>query len=152
MSCLSGVSRSTSLRHMIRELPGSMSWACFPNARCGFRQSRANLAHVYGSRLSPPWVGLVAALMLLLVGCSRQSTRPDSSKADSPSGATRAGRTLRLKATTEAVRSSAILAPLLSGEQIGNLTIIKLIPSGALVKPGDLLHRKSTRLNSSHRH
>ena len=124
---------------MMRKLPGSKSWACLPNAQCAFRQRRANLAHGYSSRLSPPWVGLVAALMLLLVGCSRQGTGPDSSKADSPSGATRAGRTLRLKATTEAVRSSAILAPLLSGEQIGNLTIIRLIPSGALVKPGDLL-------------
>ena len=46
---------------------------------------------------------------------------------------------LRLKGTTEAVEARAILAPLLAGQQIGTLTIIRLAPAGAKVKRGDLL-------------
>ena len=46
---------------------------------------------------------------------------------------------LRLKGTTAAVRSRAILAPLLSGQQVGTLTITKLTPGGRRVKRGDLL-------------
>jgi len=46
---------------------------------------------------------------------------------------------LRLKGTTEAVQSRAILAPLLAGQQIGTLTIIHLIPGGTKVKQGDFL-------------
>lgn len=47
--------------------------------------------------------------------------------------------TLRVKGTTEAVRSRAILAPLLEGQQIPTLTIIRLTLSGTWVKRGDLL-------------
>jgi len=47
--------------------------------------------------------------------------------------------TLRLTGKTEAVQSRAILAPLVAGQQVGTLTIIKLIPSGSRVKRGDLL-------------
>lgn len=46
---------------------------------------------------------------------------------------------LRLKGTTEAVQSRAILAPLLEGQQIPTLTIIRLLPAGSRVKRGDLL-------------
>lgn len=46
---------------------------------------------------------------------------------------------LRLKGTTAAVQSRAILAPLLSGQQVGTLTITKLMPGGRRVKRGDLL-------------
>lgn len=46
---------------------------------------------------------------------------------------------LRLKGTTEAVESRAILAPLLEGQQIPTLTIVRLIPAGTWVKRGDLL-------------
>jgi HlyD family secretion protein len=49
------------------------------------------------------------------------------------------GQILRLKGTTEAVQSRAILAPLLSGQQIGALTIIHLVPGGTKVKRGDFL-------------
>ena len=47
--------------------------------------------------------------------------------------------TLRLTGKTEAVQSRAILAPVLSGQQVGTLTIVKLIPSGSRVKQGDIL-------------
>ena len=46
---------------------------------------------------------------------------------------------LRLKGTTEAIQSRAILAPVLSGQEVGTLTITKLLPAGSKVKHGDLL-------------
>jgi multidrug efflux pump subunit AcrA (membrane-fusion protein) len=46
---------------------------------------------------------------------------------------------LRLKGTTEAVQTRAILAPMLEGQQVSALTIIRLAPAGARVKQGDLL-------------
>jgi len=46
---------------------------------------------------------------------------------------------LRLMGTTEAVQSRAILAPLLAGQQLPTLTVIRLAPAGARVKPGDVL-------------
>jgi HlyD family secretion protein len=49
------------------------------------------------------------------------------------------GQILRLKGTTEAVESRAILAPLLAGQQVGTLTIIRLAPGGTKIKKGDLL-------------
>ncbi len=39
----------------------------------------------------------------------------------------------------EAVRSRSILAPVLAGQQVGTLTIVKLVASGSRVKQGDLL-------------
>jgi HlyD family secretion protein len=46
---------------------------------------------------------------------------------------------LRLKGTTEAVQSRAILAPLLEGQHIPTLTIIHMLQAGTWVKRGDLL-------------
>jgi len=46
---------------------------------------------------------------------------------------------VRLKGMTAAVEARAIMAPLISGQQVGTLTITKLIPSGTRVKQGDLL-------------
>jgi HlyD family secretion protein len=48
-------------------------------------------------------------------------------------------RILRLKGTTEAVESRAILAPLISGQQVGSLTIVHLTAAGTRVKQGDVL-------------
>ena len=46
---------------------------------------------------------------------------------------------VRLNGKTEAVRARSILAPLLAGQQVGTLTIVKLVSSGARVKEGDVL-------------
>jgi HlyD family secretion protein len=46
---------------------------------------------------------------------------------------------VRLTGKTQAVRSRAILAPVLAGQQVGTLTVIKLAPSGSHVRKGDLL-------------
>jgi HlyD family secretion protein len=47
--------------------------------------------------------------------------------------------TLRLKGMTAAVEARSIQAPRLAGQQLGTLTITRLIPSGTRVKKGDLL-------------
>src|SRR5574337_590636 len=47
--------------------------------------------------------------------------------------------TLRVSGTTQAVSSFPIIAPRLSGEPGGSLTIVRLLPNGAKVKRGDLL-------------
>jgi len=47
--------------------------------------------------------------------------------------------TIRLKGTTEAIQSHDVLAPVLSGQQVGTLTITKLVAAGIRVKRGDLL-------------
>lgn len=46
---------------------------------------------------------------------------------------------LRLKGTTEAVQSRSLLAPILTGQQVAALTIVRLAPGGTHVKAGDLL-------------
>jgi HlyD family secretion protein len=46
---------------------------------------------------------------------------------------------VRLRGMTQAVLARAIQAPLISGQQVGSLTITKLIPSGSRVKQGDVL-------------
>ncbi len=48
-------------------------------------------------------------------------------------------RILRLTGTVEAVQSYTISAPQLAGQQIWQLTVTKLVPSGSKVKKGDLL-------------
>lgn len=78
---------------------------------------------------------LVIAVVAAIVLRSRTAStanRPNSVSPGLP-------QTLRLKGTTEAVQSRAILAPLLEGQQIPTLTIVRLIPSGTWVKRGDLL-------------
>lgn len=46
---------------------------------------------------------------------------------------------VRLKGTTQAIQARAILAPMLSGQQVGTLTITKLLAAGTRVKRGDVL-------------
>lgn len=46
---------------------------------------------------------------------------------------------LRLKGTTEAVQSRSISAPMLAGQQVSTLTIVRMTPGGRRVKRGDPL-------------
>lgn len=81
-------------------------------------------------------LAIVAAVALVAV-VLRNRTSPSSQswyKLAQPSE-----RILRLKGTTEAVESRAILAPLISGQQVGTLTIVHLIAAGTRVKKGDVL-------------
>src|SRR5271155_4801187 len=99
-----------------------------------------------GSRLNGPVRGvLAAALIALVVGTLVLASMRAGKKQSSESGAqsstlhTDSSRTLRLKGTTEAVQSRAILAPLLAGQSVGTLTITRIAQVGTRVKRGDLL-------------
>jgi multidrug resistance efflux pump len=76
------------------------------------------------------------ALSLFAAGCR---TNTASLSLNSSSLPATPNMTLRLKGTTSAVESRAIQAPLLAGQQVGTLTITKLVASGTRVRKGDLL-------------
>jgi len=82
-------------------------------------------------------VALAAAAVAIFVVLESRTHTP--SKAASATTASRTPLTLRLNGKTEAVHSRAILAPLVAGQQVGTLTIVRLIPSGTRVKQGDPL-------------
>ena len=86
------------------------------------------------------WVALAAAAAIVAIGVliATRGKTPTISKA-ARSGTAIPTQVLRLKGTTEAVQSRAILAPLLAGQQVPTLTIIRLTPAGTRVKQGDLL-------------
>jgi multidrug efflux pump subunit AcrA (membrane-fusion protein) len=86
------------------------------------------------------WLAIAAVAIALAIGvriAGRKKTqatfRGDRSATNIPP------QVLRLKGTTEAVQSRAILAPLLAGQQVPTLTIIRLAPGGARVQQGDVL-------------
>jgi HlyD family secretion protein len=97
-----------------------------------------------GSSLSARsrWIAavLVLAVILTIVFLLIVNHRKSSgARQGSQGGGAGTGPTLRLKGTTEAVQARAILAPLLSGQQVGQFTIVHLAPGGSRVKSGDLL-------------
>ncbi len=78
---------------------------------------------------------IVAGLWLSKKGkahATRAASQPSYKNADTR-------HPLRLKGTTQAVQTRAILAPLLAGQQVGTLTITKLAAGGIRVKRGDFL-------------
>jgi multidrug efflux pump subunit AcrA (membrane-fusion protein) len=85
-------------------------------------------------------IALGAAVIVLgvvaLVVFHSKSPTPGNQAQYSSANATHV---LRLKGTTEAVQSRAILAPVLEGQQFPTLTVIRLAPAGTRVKQGDLL-------------
>jgi HlyD family secretion protein len=76
---------------------------------------------------------LAAIAWLALRNRTASTTRLPSSNPQYPD------RIVRLKGTTEAVEARAILAPLLSGQQVHTLTVIHLTAGGTRVKKGDVL-------------
>ncbi|SRR5579871_1135022 len=81
----------------------------------------------------------VVALVLILAATFSIRSRRAATGTISVSIHEQPGQILRLKGTTEAVQSRAMLAPILSAQQVSTLTIIRLIPGGTHVKRGDLL-------------
>jgi len=84
-----------------------------------------------------------AALLLLLVAVLiAVSLRVRSSRVESARGSS-AARTaeavLRLNGSTEAVTTRSIVAPMISGESVGTLTVTRLAPGGTRVHEGDLI-------------
>jgi multidrug resistance efflux pump len=80
--------------------------------------------------------GAVVLLTLLLI---RRTSTHNLNLQDRQAAHQLDGPSVRLNGKTEAMQSRAILAPLLAGQQVGTLTIVKLIPSGSRVKQGDIL-------------
>lgn len=78
---------------------------------------------------------LLFAAFLILRHTSAQSSQLHEEPAVHATG----NSIVRLTGKTEAVQARAILAPVLSGQQVGTLTIVRLIPSGSRVKQGDIL-------------
>ena len=108
-------------------------------------EAKSEVAGQGGAR---PWLkrywqwSLAALLALVFIGFyfvrrpqSPSSHSPKAVLADSRASASQ----VRLTGKTQAVLSRAILAPVLSGQQVSTLTVIKLIPSGSRVKKGDVL-------------
>jgi HlyD family secretion protein len=98
-------------------------------------------------RLSKPQRVLVATVLtaLLVIGAItafRVGVKGGTGVRGSGSAAgghTPDGNVLRLRGMTAAVEARSVQAPLIAGQQVGTLTITKLIPSGTRVKKGDLL-------------
>jgi HlyD family secretion protein len=84
---------------------------------------------------------LFGALFLASHSLTNQNNKVPSNATRSPSSSAHAdlNRVLRLKGTTEAVETRAMLAPVLAGEQVRTLTITNLARGGSRVKRGDLL-------------
>jgi HlyD family secretion protein len=87
-----------------------------------------------------PWmIGIAAAVLVAgIVFAARRSKSPSATNQALTNSVVPA-QMLRLKGTTEAVQSRAILAPTLAGQQEGTLTIIHLTVAGTRVKKGDIL-------------
>jgi HlyD family secretion protein len=88
------------------------------------------------------WPALIAAILLCVLATSLwlagHKKAPPSSSLLSSSPTSTPG-VLRLKGTTQAVRTRTIQAPLLAGEKEGTLTITDLRAAGSSVKQGDIL-------------
>jgi multidrug efflux pump subunit AcrA (membrane-fusion protein) len=100
----------------------------------GSRSSRV----VWGAIAASGFVAFLV-VVLLLVGVLHTRSKAPGAASQSSAGSAGAAQTIRLKGMTAAVEARAVQAPLISGAQVGTLTITKLIPSGTRVKKGDLL-------------
>ena len=97
------------------------------------------LASMRGMRwalITIPVLVVFIALLVVATGVHLHNNQSSETLAPVPAGGQSA---VRLTGKTQAVRSRAILAPLLAGQQVGSLTIVKLIASGSRVKQGDVL-------------
>ena len=86
-------------------------------------------------------VAVIALVLgtLALVSMKAKKNQSSENSPQSTKAFADATRPLRLRGTTEAVQTRAILAPLLAGQQVGTLSITKLALAGSRVKCGDLL-------------
>jgi len=85
------------------------------------------------------WILLGAAIAVAAILFIALRTRTHSTSSIPATLSENSERILRLKGTTEAVESRGMLAPVLAGQQVPTLTIIRLAAGGTHVKAGDLL-------------
>ena len=103
-------------------------------------QPEPAIEHEAHPKRSRAWmIAAAIAVVLAIIGLVAIRSRTPSAARLSSSISDHPGRVLRLKGTTEAVQSRAVLAPMLEGQQVPTLTIIRLAPGGTRVKKGDLL-------------
>jgi multidrug resistance efflux pump len=84
-------------------------------------------------------MALVALILGIVLFAITRSEAPATRDSVPSSGRVPWSGTLRLKGTTEAVQTSAILAPVLAAQQMSILTITKMTRGGSQVKRGDPL-------------
>ena len=85
------------------------------------------------------WIVVAAVVLVGIIAFIFTRSRVSTPASRSQASIASPGENLRLKGTTEAVQSRAILAPMLAGQSVGTLTIVRLTPAGKRVKAGDLL-------------
>ena len=87
------------------------------------------------------WLVLIAAIVVCTLATTLWLTRHKQAPASHSPVSSRAegNGAMRLKGTTQAVRTRAIQAPLLAGEKAGTLTITDLRAAGSSIKQGDIL-------------
>jgi HlyD family secretion protein len=88
------------------------------------------------------WLVLIGAIVLCILATTlwlARHKRAPASHSPLSSSPTETDGVLRLKGTTQAVRTRSIQAPLLAGEKEGTLTITDLRLAGSSVKQGDIL-------------
>jgi multidrug resistance efflux pump len=105
--------------------------------------SPTNVTPPPGSHWNAARVFLLLALVFTAAGIgaivwhARQSHEPAVPASFRHAGGT--APVIRLNGKTEAVHAHSILAPMLAGQQMGTLTIVRLVPGGSRVRRGDLL-------------
>jgi HlyD family secretion protein len=85
-------------------------------------------------------ISAAALLLVAVLVAVFHYSRPKAPGTPQPSARpATSDQTLRLKGITAAVEARSIMAPLIAGQQLGMLTITKLVTSGSHVKQGELL-------------
>src|SRR5206468_2891379 len=97
--------------------------------------------HVSKRRYLVPSV--LAVLVVAAAGLSLRARAPEPKAAAGNATVAIARRdfvrSVRLNGTVEAVESTGIQAPRLAGQNSNSLVIMRLVPNGSTVKPGDML-------------
>ena len=94
------------------------------------------------SQRARPWLALFVVTLVACGALSIPLIRKSTSRTSSQQGdslPSNGASEVRLKGTTQAIQARAVLAPMLSGQQVGTLTITKLLPPGTHVRRGDVL-------------
>ncbi|MEO8129070.1 MAG: efflux RND transporter periplasmic adaptor subunit [Bryobacteraceae bacterium] len=87
-------------------------------------------------------LGVLAVAAFLLTGCNRSrvvEARADSAGTVAPPAKVDVLRQIRATGTIQAVHSSSVQVPQISGLNNNRLTLVKLVPNGTVVKKGDTL-------------
>src|SRR6185437_7925770 len=88
------------------------------------------------------FAAVIVTLIAVILAVALLSRRPTKTTISSSHSAAHSGGiqdAIRITGTTEAVHMRAIIAPTLSGQQFGTLTVTKVVSGGTKVHKGDVL-------------